>query len=76
MAELRSPSDSKRKLREKLQESLANGARLAWLIAPLDGTVEVYRPDQEPERLTRPERIEGGDVLPGFVLELRGILFD
>lgn len=76
VAELRSPSDSKPKLREKMREYLANGARLGWLIDPLDGTVEVYRPGREPEILTRPDRIDGGDVLPGFVLELRGILFE
>ncbi|QDV33086.1 hypothetical protein ElP_09280 [Tautonia plasticadhaerens] len=74
VAELRSPSDSKRKLREKMAEYLANGARLGWLIDPLDGTVEIYRPGREPETLTKPERVDGGDVLPGFVLEPRGIL--
>ncbi|RUL88130.1 Uma2 family endonuclease [Tautonia sociabilis] len=76
VAELRSPSDSKRKLREKMREYLANGARLGWLIDPIDGTVEIYRPGRGPETLERPERIDGEDVLPGFVLELRGILFD
>ncbi|MEW4569930.1 Uma2 family endonuclease [Tautonia sp. JC769] len=76
VAELRSPSDAKRKLRDKLREYLANGARLGWLIDPLDGTVERYRPGQEPETLTRPERLDGGDVLPGFVLDLSGILFE
>lgn len=76
VVELRSPSDSKRKLRDKLREYLANGARLGWLIDPLDGTVEISRPGQKPETLTRPEQLDGGDVLPGFVLNLRGILFD
>jgi Uma2 family endonuclease len=76
VAELRSPSDSKRKLREKIREYIVNGARLGWLIDPIDGTVEVYRPGVEPELLSKPERIDGGDVLPGFVLELRGILSD
>jgi Uma2 family endonuclease len=76
VAELRSPSDSKRKLRDKMREYIANGTRLGWLIDPLDGTVEVYRPGRETEILRKPERIDGGDVLPGFVLELRGILFE
>lgn len=76
VAELRSPSDSKRKLREKMEEYLANGARLGWLIDPLDGTFEIYRPNSEPEILTKPERVGGGNVLPGFVLELKGILFE
>lgn len=76
VAELRSPSDALRKLREKMREYLANGARLGWLIDPIRGMVEVYRPGHEVEVLTRPERVDGGDVLPGFVLELRGILDD
>ena len=32
-----------------MREYLANGARLGWLIDPLDGTVEVYRPGREAE---------------------------
>ena len=76
VAELRSPTDSKRKIREKMVEYLANGARLGWLIDPNDETVEIYRPDRDVEVLQRPERLDGEDVLPGFSLELGGILFD
>jgi len=74
VAELRSPSDSKRKLRDKMTEYIANGARLGWLIDPLVGTVEIYRPGREVETLTKPAHIEGGDVLPGFVLDLSELL--
>lgn len=74
--ELRSPSDTKENVRAKMHEYIAQGARLGWMIDPQDATVEVYRPDRAPESLTRPERLSGEGVLPGFVLELRGILLD
>jgi Uma2 family endonuclease len=74
VAELRSPSDSLPKLREKLREYLAQGARLGWLIDPLTGTVEVYRPGRPVEVLDHPATLSGEDVLPGFVLDLKDIL--
>ena len=76
VAELRSEGDRKATLRAKMREYLDNGARLGWLIDPLDGTVEIYRPGREPGVLRRPDRLDGEDVLPGFVLELNEILFD
>ena len=74
--ELRSPSDKKEDVRAKMHEYVAQGARLGWMLDPQDCTVEIYRPDHPPEILTRPESLSGEGVLPGFVLELRGILFD
>ena len=52
----------------------AQGARLGWLIDPLTGKVEVYRPGREPEVLDRPRSLSGEDVLPGFSLDLTEIL--
>ncbi len=75
--ELRSRSDRrKKKLQEKMREYLTQGARLGWLIDPRDGTVEIYRPGQPVEILNKPAKLSGEDVLPGFVLDLKGILFD
>ena len=76
VAELRSPSDRLKTVRRKMAEYIAQGARLGWLIDPTRGVVEVYRPGREPEVLERPATLSGEDVLPGFVLELRGILGD
>lgn len=76
VVELRSPSDALSNLHEKMEEYLAQGARLGWLIDPLTGTVEIYRPGRPVERLERPATFSGEDVLPGFVLDLKGILFD
>jgi Uma2 family endonuclease len=76
VAEIRSPGDSLGKLRKKMREYIAQGARLGWLIDPERGEVEVYRPGRPVEVLTRPATLSGEGVLPGFVLDLKGILFD
>ena len=52
----------------KMQEYIANGARLGWLINPQDRQVEIYRPGQQVEVLELPLTLSGEDVLPGFVL--------
>jgi len=36
--------------------------------------VEIYRPGQEVEVLDNPTSISGEPVLPGFTLDLKGIL--
>ncbi len=76
VVELRSPSDSRSKLEAKMEEYIAQGVRLGWLIDPELGTVAIYRPGRPVERLERPATLSGEDVLPGFVLDLKGILFD
>jgi len=74
VVELLSSSDSLKKVREKMQEYLENGARLGWLIDPKNQQVEIYRPNQDVEILENPATMSGEDVLPGFVLSLEQIL--
>jgi Uma2 family endonuclease len=76
VVELASPSDDRDKLGKKMEEYLAQGIRLGWLIDPDRGTVDIYRPGRPVERLVKPATLSGDDVLPGFVLELKGILYD
>ncbi|MDH3605274.1 MAG: Uma2 family endonuclease [Candidatus Tectomicrobia bacterium] len=71
--ELRSPSDRLVTLQEKMQEYLDNGARLGWLIDPIDRVVYVYRPGETMERLDDPREVSGEPVLMGFVLRLSDI---
>jgi Uma2 family endonuclease len=68
--EVRSRSDRLRTLREKMREWIANGAQLAWLIDPEDRSVEIYRPNAEPESLNNPESVQGEGPVEGFVLNL------
>jgi Uma2 family endonuclease len=71
--ELRSKSDRPRILREKMREYITNGAQLGWLIDADARTVEVYRPDREPELLTGPESATGEGPVEGFILNLRTV---
>ncbi len=73
--ELRSPSDSLDDLQAKTKEYLGNGARLGWLIDPTEDRVFIYRPDREPEVLEEPLELAASPELPGFVLDLRRILW-
>ena len=70
--ELRSSSDSLKKLQEKMREYIDNGVRLGWLIDPKTKQVEIYRPGQDIEVL-HPTTVSGEDVLPGFELNLNKV---
>nr|WP_218596671.1 Uma2 family endonuclease [Chroogloeocystis siderophila] len=72
--ELRSASDDLDTLQAKMQEYLENGMQLGWLLNPYDQQVEIYRVGQPVEVLNSPKKLSGETVLPGFVLQLDGIL--
>lgn len=61
-------------LQKKMREYIDNGARLGWLIDPESNRVEVYRPGRDVEVRDAPASLSGEDVLPGFTLDLKGIL--
>jgi Uma2 family endonuclease len=71
--ELRSASDSARDLRDKMKEYIDNGVRLGWFLNAKEKEVEIYRLGQTVEVLKSPKSLSGAAVLPGFVLELKGI---
>ena len=73
LIELRSPSDRVEAIQDKMREYLANGARLGWLLDPLERRVFVYRPGTVTECLENPTTISGDPELPGFVLDLTRI---
>lgn len=73
VVELRSSSDTMKKLRDKMQEYIANGVRLGWLIDSQNQRVEIYRPMQNVEVLDSPTTLSGEDVLPEFVLDLNKV---
>ncbi len=58
-----------------MNEYLDSGLRLDWLINPQDQRVEIYRQGQAMQVLQLPTSLSGEEVLPGFVLDLKGILF-
>ena len=70
IAEVRSQSDSVAMLEAKMNQWMANGAQLGWLIDPYTATVYIYRPGQQPETLQKPELLEGEGPIAGFRLEM------
>lgn len=71
--ELRSNSDTLKSLQAKMQEYIANGALLGWLIDRQNRKVYIYRPNQEAEILDHPESVSGDRILPGFMLQMAKI---
>lgn len=69
LIELRSPSDPLVPIEAKMLEYMENGARLGWLIDPVEKKVYVYKPGEPVEVLNKPDRLSGDPVLPGFVLK-------
>jgi len=73
VVELTSPSDRLPRVKEKMREWIANGAQFGWLIDADQRMVYIYRPQQEPEEIANPDRIEGEGPVAGFRLELNDI---
>lgn len=70
VVEVMSPSDRLSNLFRKIEEYLAAGTRLAWLIIGRERSVFVFHPDQPPVVLSGDASLDGEDVLPGFTLPL------
>jgi len=57
----------------KLEEYIANGARLGWLVDAPGRQVWIYRPNVPADQLDRPAALSGESILPGFILDLAPI---
>ncbi len=74
VVELRSETDDLKPLQAKMEEYIANGAELGWLIDPLEKKVHIYRPNARVKILNRPKTLSGEPQLKGLKLNLAGIL--
>ena len=70
VVELRSQTDSRPLLQDKLQEYIENEARLGWLIDATERRVYVYRPGSRVEQLDAVPSLSGETELPGFTMDL------
>jgi Uma2 family endonuclease len=73
LIELRSRTDSLNTLQAKMEEDIANGTQLGWLIDPIERKVYLCRPAASPEVLDDPETVSGEALLAGFVLDVRSL---
>ena len=76
VAEIVSATDTLPPLQRKMEQYLANGAQLGWLIDPYRRRVYIYRPGAPVDILDDPESISGDPTLPGFVFAVRRHIFD
>lgn len=67
--ELVSESDPLKTVKEKMNDWIANGALLAWLIDPYQRQVVVFRPGRAPETISV-DHIAGEGPIDGLVLDL------
>lgn len=73
--EVISPHDLYYEVERKVEEYLAAGVLLVWVVNPDSRIVMVYRPNGgEPSRLTDGDVLSGDDVLPGFECPVADLL--
>lgn len=69
--EIRSPSDRKTKIINKVRRYQKAGVRLIWLVEPKKRVVQVYHQnDQTPTTLHPNAELDGEDIVAGFKLEV------
>jgi Uma2 family endonuclease len=68
--EVLSASNTGPEMERKRGEYFAAGVRLVWEFDPDTRVVIVYTPDGSVKRLDGSQVVDGGDVLPGFVLAI------
>jgi Uma2 family endonuclease len=69
--EVLSKSNSKKEMDRKVGEYFASGVTLVWLLDPRKRMATVYNSPQEHQVVKPGEILDGGDVLPGFSLDLQ-----
>ena len=75
VVEVRSRTDNLADGLAKTQEWMDGGARLGWYLDPYETRAYIFRPGRPVEILDNPETLSGEDVLPGFVFEVRRLIF-
>lgn len=73
VVELRSRTDILANIQRKMEEYIANGAQLGWLIDPSERKVYLYRPSAPVEELDNPQTISGEPLLRGLKFDLQEI---
>lgn len=68
--EVVSPGNTPAELHGKVADYLAGGSRVVWLLDPDARSVVVYRELLAPRTIRAGETLDGGDVLPGFRIDV------
>ena len=68
--EVVSPSDTLRRIQEKVFAYLEAGTQLVWVLEPLSKTVTIYRAETDITTLTRNDTLSGEEVVEGFTCQV------
>ena len=68
--EVLSPGNTRREMEEKVAMYFAAGSRAVWVFNPKKRTAAAYTSPSEVRVFSESERFDGGEVLPGFTLDL------
>ncbi len=71
--EVISEHDRAADVQRKARSYMANGTRLLWLFYPETREIEVHRPGEPIYTLGMGDMLDGGDVLPGFFVEVKTV---
>ncbi len=69
--EILSPSNTKKEMARKRREYFAAGTQLVWEVFPKSRKVRVYTAPEEFTELGENQKLDGGEVLPGFALRIK-----
>jgi Uma2 family endonuclease len=68
--EVMSPSNTLKKILDKMREYFTIGVRMVWIIDPEDRTIRVYRSPEQGQIYHEAATFSGEDVLPGFTCKV------
>jgi len=71
VVEVVSPSDSYADMRQKVDEWLAAGVSMVWVVDPQRRAVEIWQPGETPQNLGEQDLLLGDPILPGFQLPVK-----
>ena len=71
--EIISPSQSYSEMTDKIDEYFRYGTKQVWLVLPNKKLIEVHYPDRKPEKYRVGQSVPGGDLLPGFSLDVASL---
>ena len=73
VVEVMSPSDRLRRMKQKMEQWIANGVQLAWLIHGDAKSIFIYRPGAAVEKRQGVSHLDGEGPVKGFRLDLTDI---
>lgn len=69
--EVISQGNTPQEMDRKLREYFEAGVKLVWYVYPQTGTVRIYTAPERVLELGEDQTLQGGDVLPGFTVQIR-----